>query len=99
MASLGRSSSRHHYHLGRKRQLNLNYPFTGRNRDGTNWIAGGVYRSAGSFGTGGGRSPCAATPWSIEDVAEPMDAIRNTDAPFIAKGDAHGDHIRYSFAM
>jgi NAD(P)-dependent dehydrogenase (short-subunit alcohol dehydrogenase family) len=37
--------------------------------------------------------------WSIEDVAEQMDAIRNTDAPFIATGDAHADHIRYSFAM
>ena len=37
--------------------------------------------------------------WSIEDVAEQMDAIRNTDAPFIATGDAHTDHIRYSFEM
>jgi hypothetical protein len=37
--------------------------------------------------------------WSIEDVAEQMDAIRNTDAPFIATGDAHADHIRYSFEM
>jgi NAD(P)-dependent dehydrogenase (short-subunit alcohol dehydrogenase family) len=37
--------------------------------------------------------------WSIEDVAEQMDAIRNTDAPFIATGDAHVDHIRYSFEM
>jgi NAD(P)-dependent dehydrogenase (short-subunit alcohol dehydrogenase family) len=37
--------------------------------------------------------------WSIEDVAEQMNAIRNTDAPFIATGDAHTDHIRYSFEM
>jgi hypothetical protein len=37
--------------------------------------------------------------WSIEDVAQQMDAIRNTEAPFIATGDAHVDHIRYSFAM
>jgi NAD(P)-dependent dehydrogenase (short-subunit alcohol dehydrogenase family) len=37
--------------------------------------------------------------WSIEDVAEQMDAIRNMDAPFIAAGDAHADHIRYSFEM
>lgn len=37
--------------------------------------------------------------WSIENVAEQMDAIRNTDAPFIATGDAHTDHIRYSFEM
>jgi NAD(P)-dependent dehydrogenase (short-subunit alcohol dehydrogenase family) len=37
--------------------------------------------------------------WSIEDVAAQMDTIRNTDAPFIAAGDAHVDHIRYSFEM
>lgn len=37
--------------------------------------------------------------WSIEDVAAQMDAIRNTDAPFIAAGEAHVDHIRYSFEM
>lgn len=37
--------------------------------------------------------------WSIEDVAAQMDAIRNTDAPFIATGEAHVDHIRYSFEM
>jgi NAD(P)-dependent dehydrogenase (short-subunit alcohol dehydrogenase family) len=37
--------------------------------------------------------------WSIEDVAEQMNAIQNTDAPFIATGDAHTDHIRYSFEM
>jgi NAD(P)-dependent dehydrogenase (short-subunit alcohol dehydrogenase family) len=37
--------------------------------------------------------------WSIEDVAEQMDAIRNTEAPFIAAGDAHADHIRHSFEM
>jgi len=35
--------------------------------------------------------------WSIEEVAEQMDAIRHTDAPFIAAG--HADHIRYSFEM
>ncbi len=37
--------------------------------------------------------------WSIEDVAAQMDAIRNTDAPFIAAGEPHVDHIRYSFEM
>jgi NAD(P)-dependent dehydrogenase (short-subunit alcohol dehydrogenase family) len=35
--------------------------------------------------------------WSIEEVAAEMDAIRNTDAPFIAAG--HADHMRYSFEM
>ncbi len=35
--------------------------------------------------------------WSIEQVAEQMEAIRNSDVPFIAAG--HADHIRYSFAM
>jgi NAD(P)-dependent dehydrogenase (short-subunit alcohol dehydrogenase family) len=35
--------------------------------------------------------------WTIEQVAEQMDAIRNADAPFIAAG--HADHIRYSFDM
>lgn len=38
-------------------------------------------------------------PWSIEEVGEQMDAIRETDAPFIAEADAHAEHIRYSFAM
>jgi NAD(P)-dependent dehydrogenase (short-subunit alcohol dehydrogenase family) len=39
--------------------------------------------------------------WSIEQVAEQMDAIRNTDAPFIAAvvPSGHVDHIRYSFEM
>jgi NAD(P)-dependent dehydrogenase (short-subunit alcohol dehydrogenase family) len=37
--------------------------------------------------------------WTIEDVAAQIDAIRNMDAPFIAGGDAHADHIRYSFEM
>lgn len=35
--------------------------------------------------------------WSIEDVAEHIDAIRNRDTPFIASG--HADHMRYSFEM
>jgi hypothetical protein len=35
--------------------------------------------------------------WSIEEVAERMDAIRKTDAPFVAAG--HADHLRYSFEM
>lgn len=35
--------------------------------------------------------------WSIEDVAERMDAIRNRDAPFIASD--HAEHMRYSFEM
>jgi NAD(P)-dependent dehydrogenase (short-subunit alcohol dehydrogenase family) len=39
--------------------------------------------------------------WSIEEVAEQMDAIRNTDTPFIPVivPSGHADHIRYSFAM
>jgi NAD(P)-dependent dehydrogenase (short-subunit alcohol dehydrogenase family) len=37
--------------------------------------------------------------WSIEEVGEQMDAIRNPDALFIAAGDAHADHMRYSFEM
>lgn len=39
--------------------------------------------------------------WSIEQVAEQMDAIRNTAAPFIAAvvPSGHVDHIRYSFEM
>jgi NAD(P)-dependent dehydrogenase (short-subunit alcohol dehydrogenase family) len=37
--------------------------------------------------------------WSIEDVAAQIDAIRNADVPFIATGNAHNDHIRYSFEM
>jgi len=39
-------------------------------------------------------------PWSIEEVGQHMDGIRNTEAPFIAEGaEAHADHIRYSFEM
>jgi NAD(P)-dependent dehydrogenase (short-subunit alcohol dehydrogenase family) len=39
--------------------------------------------------------------WSIEQVAEHMNEIRRTDAPFIASPvpSGHTDHIRYSFAM
>ena len=40
-------------------------------------------------------------PWSIEQVAEQMDAIRQVDAPLILPivPAGHIDHIRYSFAM
>jgi len=39
--------------------------------------------------------------WSIEDVGEQMDDIRNTDAPLIIPvvPSGHTDHIRYSFEM
>jgi NAD(P)-dependent dehydrogenase (short-subunit alcohol dehydrogenase family) len=39
--------------------------------------------------------------WSIEQVAEDMDAIRNTSVPFIPAVVPHGhvDHIRFSFEM
>jgi hypothetical protein len=39
--------------------------------------------------------------WSIEQVAEQMDAIRNSDAPvsFAVVPSGHVDHIRYSFQM
>jgi len=39
--------------------------------------------------------------WSVEQVAEQIDAIRTTDAPFIAAvvPTGHADHIRYSFEM
>lgn len=37
--------------------------------------------------------------WSIEEVAAQMEAIRNTEAPFIAAGEGHVAHIRYSFEM
>jgi NAD(P)-dependent dehydrogenase (short-subunit alcohol dehydrogenase family) len=39
--------------------------------------------------------------WSIEQVGEQMDAIRNTDAPFITAvvPSGHVEHIRYSFEM
>ena len=38
-------------------------------------------------------------PWSVEEVGESIGAIRNMDAPFIAEGDAHAEHLRYSFEM
>ncbi|HTZ69504.1 MAG TPA: SDR family NAD(P)-dependent oxidoreductase [Acetobacteraceae bacterium] len=39
--------------------------------------------------------------WTIEEVAEQIDAIRNTDAPVIfpVVPSGHIDHLRYSFAM
>jgi NAD(P)-dependent dehydrogenase (short-subunit alcohol dehydrogenase family) len=39
--------------------------------------------------------------WSVEDVAANIDAIRNTDAPFIPAvvPNGHVDHILYSFKM
>jgi NAD(P)-dependent dehydrogenase (short-subunit alcohol dehydrogenase family) len=39
--------------------------------------------------------------WSIEDVAEQLDAIRDDTAPLVFPPvpDGHADHIRYSFAM
>jgi NAD(P)-dependent dehydrogenase (short-subunit alcohol dehydrogenase family) len=39
--------------------------------------------------------------WSIEQVAEHMDAIRDMAAPLIfpVVPDGHGDHVRYSFEM
>lgn len=39
--------------------------------------------------------------WSIEEVAEHMEAVRDTRAPLIfpVVPDGHGDHIRYSFGM
>lgn len=39
--------------------------------------------------------------WSIEDVGEQMDAIRNTEEPLVLPvvPSAHVDHIRYSFEM
>jgi NAD(P)-dependent dehydrogenase (short-subunit alcohol dehydrogenase family) len=39
--------------------------------------------------------------WTIEQVAEHMDAVRNADAPFIPAvvPSGHVDHIRYSFEM
>jgi NAD(P)-dependent dehydrogenase (short-subunit alcohol dehydrogenase family) len=41
------------------------------------------------------------TSWSIEDVGEHIEAIRNTSDPvvFPIVPDGHGDHIRYSFSM
>jgi NAD(P)-dependent dehydrogenase (short-subunit alcohol dehydrogenase family) len=39
--------------------------------------------------------------WSIEDVGDHIDAIRDDTQPLVfpAVPDGHGDHIRYSFAM
>jgi NAD(P)-dependent dehydrogenase (short-subunit alcohol dehydrogenase family) len=39
--------------------------------------------------------------WTVEDVAEQIDAIRDTNDPVIfpVVPDGHADHIRYSFAM
>ena len=39
--------------------------------------------------------------WSIEDVAEQIDAIRDTGAPLIfpVVPNGHNEHIAYSFAM
>lgn len=39
--------------------------------------------------------------WSIEEVGEQMEAIRSREDLFVAgdDGDAHAEHIRYSFAM
>jgi NAD(P)-dependent dehydrogenase (short-subunit alcohol dehydrogenase family) len=53
------------------------------------------------------RAVIAETPgvyraaWSIEQVGEQIDAIRDTEAPLILPvvPSAHGDHIRYSFEM
>ncbi len=53
------------------------------------------------------RAVVAETPglyrrsWSIEEVADNVDAIRDTGAPlmFPVVPDGHGDHIRYSFGM
>jgi NAD(P)-dependent dehydrogenase (short-subunit alcohol dehydrogenase family) len=40
-------------------------------------------------------------PWTIEEVGEQMDAIRDTRSPLIfpVVPSAHSDHIRYSFVM
>lgn len=53
------------------------------------------------------RAVVAETPgvyqpsWSIEEVGEHIEAIRNTSDPvvFPIVPDGHGDHIRYSFSM
>ena len=39
--------------------------------------------------------------WTVEDVGEHLDAIRNVEAPLIfpVVPDGHNDHIRYSFAL
>jgi len=40
-------------------------------------------------------------PWSIREVGEQIEAIRNTDSPLVfpVVPSGHVDHIRYSFAM
>jgi hypothetical protein len=53
------------------------------------------------------RAVIAETPgvyresWSIEQVGEQIEAIRNTDASFVLPvvPSAHSDHVRYSFEM
>lgn len=59
-------------------------------------IAGRVARAAIAESPGVYRDP-----WSIEQVGEQIDAIRNMDAPLILPivPTGHIDHIRYSFAM
>ena len=37
--------------------------------------------------------------WSIEEVGERLDEIRDARTPFVAGADAHAEHIRYSFEM
>jgi hypothetical protein len=39
--------------------------------------------------------------WSIEDVGQHIEAIRDTSGPvvFPIVPDGHGDHIRYSFSI
>jgi NAD(P)-dependent dehydrogenase (short-subunit alcohol dehydrogenase family) len=47
-------------------------------------------------------SPGVQRPaWTVEDVGENLDAIRNMEAPLVfpAVPDGHGQHIRYSFSM
>jgi NAD(P)-dependent dehydrogenase (short-subunit alcohol dehydrogenase family) len=47
-------------------------------------------------------SPGVQRPaWTIEDVGENLDAIRNIEAPLVfpVVPDGHGQHIRYSFSM
>jgi NAD(P)-dependent dehydrogenase (short-subunit alcohol dehydrogenase family) len=49
-----------------------------------------------------GETPGVYRPsWTIEEVAQAIDAIRDTNQPVIfpVVPDAHVDHIRYSFAM
>ena len=59
-------------------------------------IAGRVARAAVA------ESPGVQRPsWSIEDVAEHIDAIRELGAPLVfpVVPDGHADHIRYSFEL